>query len=438
MTRSVVEAAPGRSDRRLLLFVLLNILVANAGFKLVAHFVFHTGVDEMRGRYMDFLHFRQFTDSWTPMLGSVNYFLAHPGLPIYRAKLYDTLIYPLTSILPLLAMKRAGMSDGSVFRVLMILSWIAVCAVAGLQVWIARAMLGRTGLSWRAAVATAMAAFFFMPITLAFSLGQAQIFLDLFFALLVLFWVQGRQRPAGVMMALMTMVKPQFGLLLLWTALRRRWNALVAGLVTLAIAGVASVAAFGVSNNLDYLGVLASLSRKAQSHYAKQSMFGLLNRAIFNGENMPYHPYVYPPFVPWVYYVTLATTAALVLLALAYPWINRLKWIDKRAREQAGSMADLGAMGVVCVIATPMAWEHHYGVLLPIFVWLWFAVYRRGFGSIWKLALAFVLIADFLSPLNFFAAIPVANVLQSYMYFGALLLLGLLMRSNLPVTQRED
>ena len=108
------ETASGRSDRRLLLFVLLNILVANAGFKLVAHFVFHTGVDEMRGRYMDFLHFRQFTDSWTPMLGSVNYFLAHPGLPIYRARLYDTLIYPLTSILPLLAMKRAGIGDAAV------------------------------------------------------------------------------------------------------------------------------------------------------------------------------------------------------------------------------------------------------------------------------------------------------------------------------------
>jgi alpha-1,2-mannosyltransferase len=285
-------------------------------------------------------------------------------------------------------------------------------------------MVGRTGLSWRAGVATAMAAFFFMPITLAFSLGQAQVFVDLFFALLVLFWVQGRQRPAGVMMAMMTMVKPQFGLLLLWAALRRRWNALVAGLVTLAIGAAVSVAAFGVSNNLDYLGVLAGLSRKAQPHYANQSMFGLLNRAIFNGENMPYHPYVYPPFVPWVYYVTLATTAALVLLALVYPWFN------KSARNQAGSMADLAAMGVVCVIATPMAWEHHYGVLLPIFVWLWFAVYRRGFGSIWKLGLAFVLIADFLSPLNFLAAIPVANVLQSYMYFGALLLLALLLGGN--------
>ncbi|MGA2438272.1 MAG: glycosyltransferase family 87 protein [Acidobacteriaceae bacterium] len=430
MTTTAVEAAekngavPGRSDGRLLLFVLLNILAANAGFKLIAHFVFHTGVEEMRVRYRDFFHFHQFTDSWTPMLGSVNSFLAHPGLAIYQAKLYDTLLYPLTSILPLLWMKQAGMSDAGVLRGLMIASWIAVVAVVALQVLIAARIAGRAGsgrgtLSWCAVVATVLAAFFFMPITLAFSLGQAQIFLDLFFTLMVLFWIEGRERPAGVMMALLTMVKPQFGLLLLWAALRRRWNALAAGALTLAAGGAVSLAVFGLRNNLDYLGVLAGLSRKAQSHYANQSTFGLLNRAIFNGENLPYHPYIYPPFVPWIYAVTLATTAALVLLALGYRW-----------RQRAGGMADLAAIGVVSVIATPMAWEHHYGVLLPIFVWLWFAVYRRGAGSAWALALAWVLIADFLSPLNFLAAIPVANVLQSYMFFGALLLLGLLMRGR--------
>jgi len=412
---------PGRSDRRLLWFVLLNILAANAGFKLIAHFVFHTGVEEMRVRYWAFFHFHQFTDSWTPMLGSVNSFLAHPGLAIYQARLYDTLLYPLTSILPLLWMKQAGMSDTGVLHALMVASWIAVVAVVALQVLIAAkiAERGSGGLSWRAVVATAFAAFFFMPITLAFSLGQAQIFLDLFFTLMVLFWIEGRERPAGVMMALLAMVKPQFGLLLLWAALRRRWSALASGVATLAAGGALSLAAFGVRNNLDYLGELAGLSRKAQSHYANQSIFGLLNRAIFNGENLPYHPYVYPPFVPWIYVVTLATTAALVLLALAYPW-----------RQRTGGMADLAAITVVSVIATPMAWEHHYGVMLPLFVWLWFAVYRRGVGSVWALALAWVLIADFLSPFNFFAAIPVANLLQSYMFFGALLLLGLLLRAR--------
>lgn len=422
------EAAPGRGDRRLLLFVLLNILAANAGFKLIAHFVFHTGVEEMRVRYRAFFHFYQFTDSWTPMLGSVNAFLAHPGLPIYQAKLYDTLIYPLTSVLPLLWMKQAGMSDTTVLRALMVASWIAVVAVVALQVLLAAKISGqsaaqRGALSWRAALATAFAAFFFMPITLAFSLGQAQIFLDLFFTLLVLFWIEGRERSAGVMMALLAMVKPQFGLLLLWAALRRRWNALVSAALTLAVGGAVSITVFGVRNNLDYLGVLAGLSRKAQSHYANQSIFGLLNRAIFNGENLPYHPYVYPPFVPWIYAVTLATTAVLVLLALAYPW-----------RERAGGMEDLAVISVVSVIATPMAWEHHYGVMLPLFVWLWFAVYRRGAGSVFALAMAWALIADFLSPFNFLAAIPVANVLQSYMYFGALLLLGLLLQSRTVAT----
>jgi hypothetical protein len=414
-------AAPDRSERRLLLFVLLNILVVNAGFKLIAHFVFHTSVEEMRLRYRYFFHFQQGTDSWTPMLGSVNYFLAHPGLAIYQAKLYDTLIYPLTSILPLLWMKQAGMSDAGVLHVLLVGSWLAVVAVVALQMTIAAKVAGRGqgALSWQAWLATLLAAFFFMPITLAFSLGQAQIFLDLFFTLLVLFWIEGRERPAGVMMALLVMVKPQFGLLLLWAALRRRWNALAAGAATLGVGGAVALAVFGVRNNLDYLGVLAGLSRKAQSHYANQSIFGLLNRAIFNGENLPYHPYVYPPFVPWIYAMTLATTAVLVLLALGYRW-----------RERAGGMADLAVVGVVSVIATPMAWEHHYGVMLPIFVWLWFAVYRQRKGSAWTLALAWVLIADFLSPLNFLAAIPVANVLQSYMYFGALLLLGLLLHAG--------
>lgn len=428
ITVQTSRSAPARSDRRLLWFVVLNILAANVGFKLIAHFVFHTGVDEMRIRYKHFFTYWQFTDSWGPMLGSVNYHLAHPNLPIYQAKLYDTLIYPLTSILPLLWMKRAGMSDAAVYRALMIASWFAVWAVIGLAVAIAASVLRRNSnsrerIGWQAALATAFGAFFFMPITLAFSLGQAQIFLDVFFAALVLFWINRRERSAGVTMALLTMVKPQFGLLLLWAALRKKWNAVASGAVMLAAGAAASIAAFGLRNNLDYLQVLAGLSRKAQSHYANQSMFGLLNRAIFNGENLPYHPYVYPPFVFWVYYVTLATTAALILLALAYPW-----------RQRAGSMADLGATGIVCVIATPMAWEHHYGVMLGTFVWLWFAVYRQGQGrGVW-IATAWVLIADFLSPFNYFAPMPVLNALQSYMYFGALLLLALLIRSESPAS----
>ena len=48
---------------------------------------------------------RQWTDSWLPMLKSLDYFHAHPAEPIYYAHLYDTLIYPLASLLPLAALQ---------------------------------------------------------------------------------------------------------------------------------------------------------------------------------------------------------------------------------------------------------------------------------------------------------------------------------------------
>ena len=123
-----------------------------------------------------------------------------------------------------------------------------------------------------------------------------------------------------------------------------------------------SIAVFGWRNNLDYLTVLASLSHKAQSHFGNQSMFGTLNRMVFNGENLEYHPFVYSPYVPWIYYTTVATSLLLVVGVLAFPW-GRLK----------GSTADLAAMGIVSVAASPMAWEHHYGIVFPVFAWVWFS-----------------------------------------------------------------
>jgi len=262
-------------------------------------------------------------------------------------------------------------------------------------------------------------------IALAYSLGQAQIFVDLFFALLIFFWIEGRERAAGVTMALLAMVKPQFSLLLLWTLLRGRWGALTSGLVTLAAGVATALATFGLRNNLAYLDVLSGLTRQPRALYANQSISGLLNRAIFNGENLRYHAYVFPPLVPWIHYATLATALALVTLALAFPW-----------RERAGGIADLSTMAVTAVLSPPIVWDHHYGVMLPIFVWLWFGVYRPGFGSVWKLALAFILISNLLAPLNLLAAVPVANVLQSYMYFGGLLLLGLLLAYGMALRRQ--
>jgi hypothetical protein len=207
---------------------------------------------------------------------------------------------------------------------------------------------------------------------------------------------------------------------------RRRWNAAVAFLVTAAVLLLVSTAIFGLHNNLDYVHVLASLSKKAQSHFANQSMFGTLNRMIGNGENIGYTPYVYTPYIAWVYRTTVLSSLALMCAVLFFPW--------GRLRATAG---DLGAMGVISVAASPMAWEHHYGVICGVLAWTWFAHGCWQRRPPWLLGLSAMLTLNAWLGLNRLAPHRGWNVLQSYMYFGALLLVVVLMVTARRVTHGD-
>jgi alpha-1,2-mannosyltransferase len=308
-------------DRRLLMFVVVSLLLANVVQWAVCRALHLGNPGSMIPDLKEFFHVRQWTDSWLPMMKSLDYFKAHPTLPIYDAKLYDTLIYSLASELPLVAMRKMGMSDAAMLRALAVLSFLAVWGVAAVSLAMGRWLLRRRGaeLTWPAVVAVVLATLGCYPLIKGYSLGNAQTFLSFGFAVMLLLWTTGRERSAGVVAALLTAVKPQFILLLVWMLVRRRWGAawafVVCGVVLIAI----SVAVFGWHNNLDYIGVLAGLSHKAQSHYANQSMFGTINRMIFNGENIGYTPYVYTPYIPWVYRVTVMTSLLLVGLVLVFP-----------------------------------------------------------------------------------------------------------------------
>jgi alpha-1,2-mannosyltransferase len=254
------------------------------------------------------------------------------------------------------------------------------------------------------------------PLLKGYSLGNAQTFLSFGFAVMLLLWTTGRERSAGIVVAMLTAVKPQFILLLVWMLVRKRWGAAWAFVACGAVLVGLSTAVFGWHNNLDYIGVLAGLSHKAQSHYANQSMFGTINRMIFNGENIGYTPYIYTPYIPWVYRVTVVTSLLLMAGVLVYPW-----------RRLRGSSADLSAMGIICVAASPMAWEHHYGIVFAIAAWAWFAYGCWQPKSPWILAIAVFLCLNFLPAFNYLSDKLGWNILQSYLYFGALLLVGWLM-----------
>jgi alpha-1,2-mannosyltransferase len=405
-------------DRRLLIYVLVSLFLANIVQWAVCRALHLGNPGSMIPDLRQFFHVQQWTDSWLPMMKSLDYFRAHPTLPIYDAKLYDTLIYSLASELPLVAMRKIGMSDAMMLRALAILSFLAVWGVAAVSLLMGRWLLRRRGaeLTWPAAIAVVLMCLGCYPLIKGYSLGNAQTFLSFGFAVLLLLWTAGRERSAGVVAALLTAVKPQFILLLVWMLVRKRWGAAWAFVACGVVLIATSVAVFGWHNNLDYIGVLAGLSHKAQSHYANQSMFGTINRMIFNGENISYTPNVYTPYIPWVYRVTVITALVLVGSVLVYPW-----------KKLCGSTADISAMAIASVAASPMAWEHHYGIVLVIAAWAWFAHACWMKKRPWVLGVAVFLCCNFLPAFNYLSDKRGWNILQSYLYFGALLLMGWLM-----------
>jgi alpha-1,2-mannosyltransferase len=413
-------------DRRLLTVVIstlfVTIFVVAAFFRLISLKTPGTIAQIVS----IFAHVHQGTDSWEPMLKSLDYFHAHPDAPIYQAKLYDTLIYSLVSLLPLAALERLGITGERMLRLLAWTSWFAVWMVGAISVLLASRLLSqkKTKLSLVSIASIFVACIFFYPLLKGYTLGNAQTFLTLGFTLLIYLWTTGQEKTSGIVVAALAMVKPQYVLILLWMAARRRWGAFWSGMIFAVVMFSIAIAVFGWRNNVDYLPVLAGLSHKAQSQYANQSMFGTLNRMVFNGENLDYHPYVYTSYIPWIYYTTVATSLLLVGLAIFYPW-GRFR----------GTTADLANMGIVSVAASPMAWEHHYGIVFPIFIWLWFEYGCWEQRRVWLFALAYFLCSTWLSVTTFLAPKPVLNLLQSYIYFGALLLMFLLYR--LPRAQEQ-
>jgi alpha-1,2-mannosyltransferase len=416
----VSRQSPSKThDARLLIFVLSTLFVTVVGVALFFRLTTYNTPGTIAQLVKLFAHVQQGTDSWEPMLKSLDYFHAHPEAPIYEAKLYDTLIYSLVSLLPLAVIEKLGITGDRMLRLLAWSSWLAVWFVGGISALLASRLLSRKGakLSVVSIISIFIACIFFYPLLKGYTLGNAQTFLTLGFTLLIYLWSTGREKSSGVAVAALAMVKPQYVLILLWMAVRKRWGAFWSGTIFAAVMFSISIMVFGWRNNLGYLPVLAGLSHKAQSHYANQSMFGTLNRMVFNGENLDYHPYIYTSYVPWIYYATVASSLFLAGLALFYPW-----------GKFRGTTADLANMGIVSVAASPMAWEHHYGIVFPIFVWLWFSYGCWEQRRTWLLGTSFFLCGSWLSVTTFLASKPGLNLLQSYIYFGALLLMFLLYR----------
>ena len=365
----------------------------------------------------------QSNDSWRPMSAARQYANQHGGAGIYEEIFFKRRIkfqYPPTSLLFLGNLSRPA------------LKWISWCSVwvtalVCVHVFTTQAASSaetRTagGLDWLARTAVLLGlALTFYPVLRAYGLGQIQAWVNALFALLVLAWTRGRYAASGVMLGLMCLIKPTYAVIGLWALLRHQWRFLLGAIGTGAAGLAVSVAAFGVTAHVEYLRVLSYVGSRGEAYFPNQSFNGLMNRLVGNGSNLVWQEDAFPPFHPLVYGVTLA--AGLILLALALRPIGR---------PRSNSLLDLVIISVTATVMSPLAWEHHFGTLLPLYAAatpILIAGASTGRATPLILAVCFVLTGQYFEFVQRFAATPL-NILQSYVLAGAL---GLLAVAHLAV-----
>lgn len=371
----------------------------------------------------DFAH--RSHDSWGPMAEAVDQFKADPGGRLYEALFFDRGVkfqYPPTSLLPWLAMDQVGVSLSYVTlnhlnRLVLIANAIAV----GWLVWLLLKRAGLTAQDPRAghglAILCGFACLFYYPMTMAWYLGQIQVWINALFAFACVAWLLDKRILAGVLIAGVTLIKPQFGLFAVWGLIRRDWRFTGAFAGFGGVVGLISLAIFGLQNHLDYLAVLSELSRHGESYLNNQSVNGLLNRLFQNGPNLEFEHRALPPYNPFIHAVTLLSSAALIGLAL---------WPRKDASKSG--LFDFMFAATAFTIASPIAWEHHYGVTAPVVAGLFCLLAARPDTrprEWWTFALCFVFAALSLRFLDITASTPL-NVLQSHLFFAGLGFLYLL------------
>jgi hypothetical protein len=417
---------------KLLVFILLNGVVLNAGFVALNVYLVHQNLG-MKGHgnfgpLRFFVKGKMGTDSNAVMFSALHVFQRNPTGSVYDVVFFQNhqkFQTPLSSLVPYYLLEAVGASDHQLVLFSTAVCWLSVCGVILLTFVIAlRRFQGERSRRNTAmiAVVVGIAGFLFYPLMRGYSLGQTQTFLTLGFTIAFFCWTSGHEKTAGAIMGLMTLVKPQYALFLIWALLRRKIGAFAASLVC-AVSGVLlACLVFGVHNNLDYLKVIHVLSVHGESFDANQSVNGLLNRLLFNGNNLLWDADHFPPYNSIVYFGTLVTSFVILVFAFFYPWGDRRK----------GGAADFACCVLAATMASPIAWQHHYAILLPIFAWLWFGEYSGGVATraVFPIAIAYVLISDNILPVSAFANIPVLNILQSYLYFGAAMVLVLLSKSN--------
>jgi hypothetical protein len=371
------------------------------------------------------------SDSWLPMLQASTFLIDHPHTLVYQAIFFDQRVkfqYPLTSLLTLDIPRRLLHVDPhNVIAALRLLSRLSVPAIGLtfallMKNAVAETLPGKlpgSGLrnGWLVLGVGVASAALFYPISRSEVLGQIQTLMTLLAALSLLAWQRGGKATSGLLLGLCCVVKPHWAVVVLWSLLRRQWRFSVAAMVIVAVCLLLALALYGLDNVMGYVAVVEYVGRRGESYFPNQSVNGLVNRLLFNGPNIEWEAHAFAPFHPLVYAATVASSIA--LLAFTMLW----------GRRSEPTTLHLALAILALTMASPIAWEHHYGVLFPMFALVLPAAlaYRPLSGATLPiLAVAFLLNSQCFVSITNLLAHSRWNIVQSYQLAGAALMLWLI------------
>lgn len=442
MTSNAAASLPARlfgawkSDERLRLVVYAAVLVvALQPINLLMQFVF--SVSSLKPLHLWLLENNLVTDdSWRPMQAAWDW-LREGGQDgsLYREIFFEQKYkfqYAPTSLLIYAGLDGIGITPDAltlnrISRVLLLATSAALGALAWILLKRARPDAGPAAPAAFAALA-AGTSFLFFPLTYGYLLGQLQVWSNAFFAFACLALILDRRALAGVLLGLVCLLKPQLGVFAIWGLVQRDWRFLGALVATGAVGLLLSVMLFGVHNHIAYLETLSFMSRHGEAHLSNHSFNGLLHRVTGNDDGLTWSNEMFPPFSAWVYGGTLATSLALIGFGL---------WPLAGAKRGRVELTPFLFTAIAFTIASPMAWEPHFGVLAPALVMLFALALGAPKGPArrkWLLVvtLCFALSAPYLPFVQAFAHTPLL-VLQSYLLFAALALMFMLRRRALAL-----
>ena len=370
-------------------------------------------------------------DSWYPMSRALDFLHHFPGGQVYQMLFFSGHIkfqYPPSGLLLLDFLRQLGVaSTGQLNLINACLLIIFGLAFAVFAVQLIGS-LRWFGLRIPVGPIAFLVAVEFYPNRLALQFGQIQILLGLLFLFSCLATLHKRHLVAGCLIASAATIKPQFllfGLLMLW---QKNWRFLAGFVLVSCAALVLSIGLYGWKNHLDYLKVLGFLSQHGEYHHLNQSINGILNRYLYDGPSVDFDPSNpvpnsgFPPYIPIVYALTTLTS----LLLAAIPFGLRQAETDLPSR-----LARYCAAGILFTMASPIAWVHHYNVLLPGYIVTLKLVLDRGPSKRVLLSLLIIGVSLALTGLPLAApfgpTIPSLNLLQSHVFFGAALLVVMLL-----------